>query len=129
VHAGKIRKWNLDDPTPLIVNSNQDLLQGVVTRTLELHSLDNVSPIKSKPAGDIGDRNTEGPGEEPIQYMAQDTSEQRRTSGSPLAITRCYNDVGPLPVYPELVDELGIMGKIGVESDNVLPGCHVEALF
>src|SRR5271169_6486351 len=128
VHARNVGKWNLDDPPPLVVNSNQDLLESVVTLTLELHPLDNVRPIESKPARQIGDRNAEGAGEEPIQYLAQHTSEQRGIGRSPLAITRCYNDVGRLPICPESGDELGIVGKIGIESDNILSRRRLEAI-
>jgi hypothetical protein len=61
--------------------------------------------------------------------MAEDTSEQRGLRTSTLAITRCHNDLGSLPIYPKAGDELGIMGKIGIESDDVLSGRRLETLL
>jgi hypothetical protein len=129
VHPRKICKWNLDDPTSFVVNSNKDLLKGVVTGSLELHFLDNVGPVKSEPAGHIGDRNTEAILEARVQHLAQQASEQRRLRSSALAITGRYYHVCLLPIDPEVLNELGIMGKICIKSDNVLAGRGLKSLL
>jgi len=123
-----VRERDLHHVPPGRVRLDQDLLQHVEVPPPGVELREQRRAVEAEAAGQVSHRQAEPDGEETVEDAAEELAVQRHVGHARLHVPRGDHDVGAAAGPPELRDEVGIVGEIGVERDDVLAAGRRESL-